>query len=53
MQIYNSPGSPESWEVSTVVVVVNKQIPLDRYGVRGMYSHLLTRLMKGSNGSSV
>lgn len=33
VRIYNSSGSLESCKVSTVVVVVNKQIPLDRYGV--------------------
>lgn len=48
VQIYNSSGSLESCEVSTVVVV-NKQIPLDRYGVWGMYSHLQTSLMQRLN----
>lgn len=43
IQLFRIPR--ELWSKVSTVVVVNKQIPLDRYRVWGMYSHL-TRLMQ-------
>lgn len=43
-QLFSIPR--ELWSKVSTVVVVNKQIPLDRYGVQGMYSHLTRHMQR-------